>query len=246
MTTKVVPGMLIAASDAREVATEAAGRMARVLRKALLERRRACIALSGGNTPRAAYGELARSEGIDWSRVEVFFVDERAVPPDSDRSNYHMIKETLLDVAGIPAENVARMPADAKDLEAAARDYEAEIEKRVPKRDHAPSFDLIVFGVGADGHTASLFPNEATVTITDRWVAPIAARPGHEARLTLTAPVLERAGNAVVLAVGAEKQDALERAWAVRGDVNETPARVIRSVQGSIVWVIDRAAGGMA
>ena len=245
MTTKVVPGMLIATADAREVAVEGAGRMARVLRKALLERSRACIALSGGTTPRAAYAELARAEGIDWSRVEVFFVDERAGDPEGERSNYRMVRESLLRVAKVPDANVARMPSDAADLSVAAREYQARIEARVPRRDELPSFDLVVFGIGTDGHTASLFPGEPAVKIVDRWVAHVPAHGSHEDRLTLTVPVLERAQNAVVLAVGAEKREALERAWLVKGDLSTTPARIVRAVQGSVVWVIDRAAGGL-
>ncbi len=243
MTTKVVPGMLVAGENAAEVATEAAGRMARVLAKALGQKKRVAIALSGGSTPRAAYGELARAEGIDWSRVDVFFVDERAGDPESDRSNYRMIREALLGPARIADENVARMPGDVQDLATAARAYQAEIERRVAKKGDLPAFDLVVFGIGADGHTASLFPGEGTVLIRDRLVVDVPARPGHEARLSLAAPLLEHAENAVVIAVGKEKHGALERAWAVRGDLDETPARLIRAVQGSIVWVIDRAAG---
>lgn len=246
MTTKVVPGMLIATTDAREVAVESAGRMARVLRKVLTERKRASIALSGGTTPRAAYAELAQAEGIDWSRVDIFFVDERAVAPESDRSNFRMVKESMLSVGKIPADNVFRMPADSSDLEAAARTYAATIEEHVARRDGVPAFDLIVFGIGTDGHTASLFPGESAIGIQDRWVAAVDPATGHEARLTLTVPVLERTHNAVVLAVGSEKSEALERAWSAKGELSATPARIVRSVQGSVVWVIDRAAGGMA
>lgn len=243
MTTKVVPGMLVAGENADEVASEGASRMARVLRKALADKSRAAMALSGGTTPRAAYASLARAEGIDWSRIDVFFVDERAGDPESERSNYRMIRDALLRPAGIPEANVARMPAEGVDLAAAAAAYQTEIAARVAARDGIPSFDLVVFGIGSDGHTASLFPGEGTVNVRDRYVLAVPARPGHEARLTLSASVLEHAANAVVLAVGAEKHGALERAWAVRGDLDETPARLIREVRGSIVWVIDRAAG---
>jgi 6-phosphogluconolactonase len=137
------------------------------------------------------------------------------------------------------------MRGEASDLDAAAREYQREILARVPGRGDLPAFDLIVFGIGADGHTASIFPGEPTVSIVDRWVAHVPARGDHEARLTLTVPILERAQNAVVLAVGAEKRDALERAWQVAGDLHATPARIVRGVQGSVVWVIDRAAGGL-
>jgi 6-phosphogluconolactonase len=245
MTTKVVPGTLIATETPAEAATEAGARMARVLRKALTDRRRACIALSGGTTPRAAYAELARQADIDWTRVEVYFVDERAVPPTSDRSNYRMVRESLLDPAGIANANVVRMEGESRDLDAAAKKYEIELRSRVPNADGIPSFDLVVFGIGSDGHTASIFPGERTYQIQDRYVVAVPAKGDREPRLTLTVPVLERARNAIVLAVGAEKKDALERAWQVKGDVATTPARVVRSVKGSVVWVIDRAAGGL-
>src|SRR5579884_3095401 len=106
MTTKVVPGQLVAARDAAQVAQEAARRMARALRSAVGRNGRAALALSGGNTPRDAYALLAKESGLDWTKVNVFWVDERAVPPTDDRSNYRWAKATLLDGAGVAAANV--------------------------------------------------------------------------------------------------------------------------------------------
>ncbi|MFO0670398.1 MAG: 6-phosphogluconolactonase [Polyangiaceae bacterium] len=242
MTTKVVPGMLVAGENAAEVATEAAGRMARVLAKALGQKKRVAIALSGGSTPRAAYGELARAEGIDWSRVDVFFVDERAGDPESDRSNYRMIREALLGPARIADENVARMPGDVQDLATAARAYQAEIERRVAKKGDLPAFDLVVFGIGADGHTASLFPGEGTVLIRDRPVVDVPARPGTRR----ASPSPRRSSSTPRTPSSSpwqEKHGALERAVGrprrSRRDAGAPHSRGSRS----IVWVIDRAAG---
>jgi 6-phosphogluconolactonase len=260
MTTKVVPGQLVAVRDSAELAREAATRIGRALRSALGRGARASIALSGGNTPRDTYVQLAREPGIDWSAVDVFWVDERAVGPTDDRSNFRWAKASLLDVVPIPADHVHRMRAEpsaggqaappsggpADYLEAAARDYEATLRAHVALDvDGVPTFDAIVLGVGDDGHTASLFPGEPTVDIHDRFVAAVPARGGREARLTLTVPVIERGRHVFILAVGAAKRPALERAWAVPGDIHQTPARVVRGCRGAVTWLIDKPAGGL-
>jgi 6-phosphogluconolactonase len=245
VTTKVVPGLLIATPDPSQAAREASSRMARAIREAIKERGNAAIALSGGGSPREAYGLLAK-ESFDWNKIQVYQVDERAVPPTHERSNYAAIKKSLVDPAGVPAGNVHRMKGDASELVGAASEYETLLRDTVKQKiGGLPSLDLVVLGVGDDGHTASLFPGEPTVHITDRLVAPVPAGGNREARLTLTTPMLENARASVVLVLGKAKHPALERIWAVNGDVNETPARVIRNFRGSITWVIDRAAGGM-
>jgi len=245
MTTKVIPGMLIAVVAAEDVAREASARIAKVLREAVTNRGRATLALSGGETPRATYTKLAAEAGIDWTKVDVFFVDERAVAPTSARSNYRMVKEALLDPAKIPADLVHRMDGAAKDLAQAAAEYEQLLRSKAAKGARTPELDVIVLGVGDDGHTASLFPGDGTVDVVDKLVLAIPAKGEREARLTLTVPVLEQARAAFVLAVGAKKTPALERVWAVTGSLTDTPARAIRGIRGSIMWVIDKAAGGM-
>ena len=246
MTTKVVPGMLIAVSTADEVAAEAASRIAKTLREAIKTRGSATLALSGGETPKAAYSRLAAKPDIDWSKVDVFWVDERAVAPTDDHSNYRWAKETLLGPAKIPEANVHRMPADAKDIEQAAKEYEQLVRVKVRAgASGVPAFDVMILGIGDDGHTASLFPGLKTVEITDRLVVAVGETPGREPRLTLTVPVIEQARAAFVLAVGAKKTDALDRVWSTTGSSVTTPARVIRGVRGSIHWIIDKSAGGL-
>lgn len=244
MTTKVIPGMLIAVVSADDVAREASARIAKAIQECISERGRAVVALSGGETPKAAYGRLAAIK-LDWSKVEVLFVDERAVPESSDRSNFRMVKSAFLDPAAVPAENVHRMPADAGDLEQAAREYAQVVTKVATKGPGGPQIDVIVLGVGDDGHTASLFPGDAALSVTDRPVVAVAAAGSREARLSLSAPVIEAARAAFVLAVGAKKTPALEKVWAVTGDTSTTPARIVRNIRGSVMWVIDKAAGGM-
>ncbi len=244
MTTKVIPGMLIATVSPEDVAREAALRIAKVLKDTVEERGRAVLALSGGETPKAAYAKLA-AQPLEWSRIDVLFVDERAVAPTSERSNYRMVKEALFDRAKIPVEKIHRMPADAKDLDQAAREY-AQIVLKVAGRGAAtPVIDALVLGIGDDGHTASLFPGDPAVDVTDRNVVAVAASGAREARLSLTAPILEAADHTFILAVGAKKTPALEQVWAVSGSTRTTPARIVRNMRGTVLWLIDKAAGGM-
>jgi 6-phosphogluconolactonase len=220
--------------------------MTRAILDALKDRGMAAIALSGGSSPLPAY-QLLAAQAIDWKRVHVFWVDERAVAPDSDRSNYRGAKQAFLDAIEIPPENIHRMRGEDPDLAKAAADYEALLRDTVKTKSAGlPALDLVVLGVGDDGHTASLFPGEDTVFVTDRLVAVAPAKDGREARLTLTAPMLENSKATVVIVVGRSKHEALERVWATGGDLRATPARVIRGCRGAVIWVIDRAAGGMA
>jgi 6-phosphogluconolactonase len=233
--------------DAGAVARVAADLLAGLLRKALARRGEAALALSGGNTPREAYALLARASGIDWSKVSVYWVDERAVPPDHERSNYRAAKATLLDAAGIPPARVHRMCAEQSDLARAAADYGALLGRELARgATGSPVIDVMVIGMGDDGHTASLFPGEPTVLVADRAVVAVPASAGREARMTLTAPVIQAASNVIALVVGAGKHAPLLRAWAAEGDVRQTPVRVVRSCQGTVTWITDRAAAGSA
>jgi len=244
MTTKVVPGLLIATPDAKEAAREACGRMVRPLREALRDRGSATLALSGGNSPNPAYTLLAQ-ETLDWNKIQIYWVDERCVPPDHPRSNFGSAKKAFLDHLTIPPENIHRMRGEIAPAEAAS-EYEGILRDTVKaKLGGLPALDLVVMGIGDDGHTASLFPGEPTVHVTDRLVASVEAKGDREARITLTTPVLENARASVIIVLGAAKHGPLERIWSTSGDVNETPSRIIRSFRGSITWVIDRAAGGM-
>jgi 6-phosphogluconolactonase len=246
MVTKVVPGQLVALQDAAGVARDAATRIAKLLRAAVARSGHATFALSGGNTPRDAYALLARESGVDWGKIDLYWVDERAVPPTDDRSNYRWARSTLIDPAGIRDERVHRMKGEAQDLDAAAREYETLVKAGVElDGDGVPAIDVAVMGIGDDGHTASLFPGEPTVDIHDRLVAAVPAKGAREARLTLTAPAIEHARNIAILVVGAPKRPALERIWNAQGDVHETPGRVIRGCRGSVTWIIDKAAGGI-
>ena len=175
--------------------------------------------------------------------MHVYWVDERAVPPTHERSNYGQAKKALLDPAGIPEASIHRMRGEASDLATAASDYEAELRETVKaKLGGLPSLDLLVMGIGDDGHTASLFPGDRTMYVTDKLVAAVPATADREARLTLTTPMLE---NARVERRHRARQGASTPRSSASGRRTATstrrPGRVIRNFRGSICWVIDRS-----
>ena len=187
------------------------------------------VALSGGSTPRPAYEAAARL-APDWSRLEVWWADERCVPPDDERSNYRLVRESLLD-------RLERSPAiehrvrGELDPEEAADAYEHELRGVV--------FDLVVLGIGRDGHTASLFPNDPGVDELDRRA--VAVRRADVDRVTVTIPPLNASETVVFLTVGAEKADAVARAFG-EDPSPATPASLVRSASGTTIVLLDRAA----
>lgn len=231
--------------DAEDVAAATADTIIAVGRNAIRRRGRFALALSGGSTPLSVCPLLVvppRVRQLDWSRVAFFFGDERAVGPDDADSNYQTARRALLDyLPKVSMDQVHRMRGEADDLDAAARAYEDEIRTSfglVGPRP-LPRFDLIWLGMGADGHTASLFPGSDGLRERRRWVVANWA-PGPAAwRLTLTFPVLNAAREVMFVATGAEKAAAFSRVCA--GDRTMPAARVHAR---RTVWLVDRAAGG--
>ena len=201
--------------------------------------------LSGGSTPRAMHHVLASAPfagSVDWSRVRFFWGDERCVPPDDERSNYRMAKETLLDPLGIPAESVFRMRGEDPPARAAA-DYARLLGREFPRLAR-PRMDLVYLGLGADGHTASLFPGSGALSERKGPVAANYVAKLGEWRLTLTFPTLNAARRIVFLVAGAEKRDPVEKILKRRRGYRELPASGIRPARGSLVWLLDREAAG--
>ena len=196
------PDIVVADTVATLVET-AAGSIRALAADAIADRGRFRIALAGGSTPRALYPHLVT--GIDWTRTDVFFGDERAVPPDDPQSNYRMARETLLEPARVPEANVFRWRAEAADLEAAARDY----EQALRARGAPPWIDLALLGLGPDGHTASLFPGTSALAVEDRLAVAVEVPQLATRRLTLTYPALLGAKHVMFLVTGAEKRAAL-------------------------------------
>ena len=180
---------------------------------------------------------------LDWTRVEFFFGDERAVPPNDPESNYNTARLALLDyLPRLRMEQVHRMPCELEDLDAGARQYEEEL-RRVVGGDGIPRFDLVWLGMGADGHTASLFPGTAALEERERLVVANWVPSLDAWRMTLTYPVLNAAREAMFVVTGADKSDALAR---VRAGSPDTPAALVRAER--TVWLVDTAAeaGGAA
>jgi 6-phosphogluconolactonase len=203
------------------------------------------IVLSGGNTPRTLYRLLASQfrARIPWAHVQVFWGDERYVPPEDPRSNYRMAKEALLDHVPCPAANIHQMPTHFPSADAAARDYERTL------RSHFvgdwPDFSLVLLGVGDDGHTASLFPGSLALAERTRWVVAAQVPAEPPLRLTLTLPALTRAATVYVLVAGAAKAEALEHVLAGAVDWIRYPAAGIRLGTSSIIWWVDRQAAAV-
>lgn len=216
----------------------------------LAARTRFVIALAGGSTPRGLYERLARApwrDRIDWTRVHVFWGDERCVPPTHADSNYRMARETLLDHVPVPSAQVHRMRGeDVPD--SAAFDYEAELRATldVAALDAGtaggPSvFDLVLLGLGTDGHTASIFPGSAASRERRRWVVAERVDEARGSRITLTPPVLNAAHSVVFLVVGQDKAPAL--AAVLEGPLlpDVYPAQRVAG-QGDVHWLVDAAA----
>lgn len=205
------------------------------------------VALAGGETPSATYARLAGppwSERMPWRQTWVFFGDERGVPPDHKDSNYGMAHRTLLSKVPVPAQQIFRIRGEAEDPEAAAAEYARHLATAFGlRRGELPRFDLILLGLGVDGHTASLFPGSPVLKEIFRVVAAVhAAAASVPQRFTLTLPVLNAAARVLVLVAGPEKAKAVK---ATLGESATVPAAMVRPTTGELVWIIDRAAAAL-
>lgn len=225
------------ATLSRAAATELAG----YLRRTVLTRGRCGVALAGGRTPRLLYQLLAQTPEIPWDRTHLWWTDERYVPPEDARSNAQMVYEALVRRAGLPPGNVHPMPTDFPDPEDAARAYEAELRSFLRG---FGGLDLVLLGMGPDGHVASLFPGSPAVREARRWVVAVHAPADPPTRLTLTFPVLRAARRVDVVVVGVRKRAALRRALEGPPDPLTSPASAVSSREGWVVWWVDRAAAG--
>lgn len=224
--------------DAATLTAEAARRFTAAARSAIAARGRFTVALAGGSTPRALYRRLI-DQPIAWEHVHVFWGDERCVPPDHADSNYRMAFDTLLSKVAIPADHIHRLRGEL-DPARAANAYEVELRAMLPTT--GASFDLVLLGLGADAHTASLFPGTDAIHEQQRWVIGHFVQALNVSRLTLTPPVLNAAKHLVFLVVGADKAAAVRSVFHAAFNPDQYPAQIIAPRHGQLTWLLDRAA----
>lgn len=243
---------IVVVADAAALAQEGAKRFAEAAEAATGRAGRFTVALAGGSTPKRLYEVLAAEpyrSRVPWNRTHVFCGDERAVPTEHRDSNFGMAQASLLVGVPIPPRQVHRMAGEREDLEAAAREYEADIAETfgVPPGGDPPAFDLILLGIGADGHTASLFPHTDALRETRRWVVRNHVPKLKADRLTFTLPILNRARTILFLVSGPDKAPTLRDVLEGPPDPERLPAQLIRPSGGRVIWLADGpAAAGLA
>jgi 6-phosphogluconolactonase len=231
--------------DAAALAQQTTEEFVRLAQESVAARGRFTVALAGGSTPKAAYALLvsaAYRDRVSWPQIHCFWGDERHVPPDHGDSNYRMAYEAMLSKVAIPAANIHRIPAE-KDAQQAADEYEATLRTAFAlAADTLPRFDLILLGMGPDGHTASLFPGTAAVHESKRLVAAPWVEKFSTYRITLTPPVLCHAAHVVFAAGGADKTETLQRVLHGPYQPDLYPSQVVKPTHGTLLWLVDKAA----
>ncbi len=229
----------------QELFEAAAEEVVHTANQAVAERGRFTVALAGGSTPRNLYNLLATNArtSLPWDRMFFFWSDERHVPPTHPDSNYRMADEAMLSKIPVPASNVFRVPTENPDAPAAAAAYEQTLRKFFSLQPgQFPRFDLILLGMGPDGHTASLFPEtpalrENSRVVVANWVEKLKA-----SRITFTLPVINAARNVAFLVSGVDKAPALHAALEGDAPGEQYPAKLVRPSDGKLIWFVDRAA----
>ncbi|MGH2412479.1 MAG: 6-phosphogluconolactonase [Microcystaceae cyanobacterium] len=210
------------------------------IKAAIRERNQFTIALSGGSTPKPVY-ELISAQSIPWEKIQVFWGDERYVPPNHPDSNQRMARQAWLDRVDIPGANIQPMPTESNTPTVDAENYENELRQWFQVSPGAfPVFDLILLGMGDDGHTASLFPHTEALKVHDNLVT-VGNKDGQP-RLTFTAPLINQSRCVIFLVAGASKRPALAQVFAPSGDEMTYPSRLIQP-QGELWWLLDQEAG---
>jgi len=216
---------------------------ARIAREAISGRGRFAVALSGGETPRRLYALLGSplfQDEINWNGAHFFWADERCVPPEREESNFKWAWDLFLSKTPVPASNIHRIRGE-EDPEKEAKRYETELRLFFGS-EGPPRFDLVLLGVGDDGHTASLFPDSNAVEERTRLVLPVFLEEPKKNRITLTLPVLNHASKILFLVSGSSKAEVVKRILAREKSAEKLPAALVKPYQGSVLWLIDEAA----
>jgi 6-phosphogluconolactonase len=236
---------IIIKTDAEELAVLAADRFVDLASIAIAERGRFTVSLSGGSTPRAAYSLLASDvyrNRVDWSNVLFFFGDERFVPPGADQSNFRMANLTLFKPLGINPQNIFRWKTELGEPKEAAKQYEQVLSENLGDGQH--SFDLVLLGMGPDGHIASLFPHTKALSEHKKLAVPNWVDKLNAWRLTTTFPLINRSANIVFLVAGEEKAETLRNVLKGKKFPDTFPAQNVRPIAGKLSWLLDEAAAG--
>jgi 6-phosphogluconolactonase len=236
---------LLVCSDPEAVAREGARRFALHAAAAIQQHGRFAIALSGGSTPKRMYEILAQQyhDEVDWDFVHFFWGDERFVPSTNAASNYHMTEVALLNALELPNGNVHRVRTEMEGAEAAAAAYERElISFFTLAPGEIPKFDLVLLGLGTNGHTASLFPYSKTLHENSRLVVAEYIEEVRQSRITLTAPAINAARDILFLVTGAEKASVVKEILFGPADTERLPAQLIHSDPETTTWLLDRTA----
>ena len=233
--------------DPAALAWRAALHLVELIEEAVAARGRARIAVSGGSTPKATFALLADPQHpfvnrMPWDHLELFFVDERTVPPDHPDSNYRMTKEALLDKVGMKPEQIHRMHGELEP-EVAAAEYEFDLRRTFRLEGaEAPRFDIVTLGMGDDGHTASLFPHTGAIHEMSRLVVANQVPQKDTWRVTLTWPVINHAREVFFLIAGTDKAEPLKEVFLGPKDVERLPSQLIWPASGILTLILDKAA----
>ena len=234
------------AGDAESLALQCIELFVTDAQKAIKAKKALCVAISGGNTPRRFFellGSMPQAKSLPWDKIQLFWVDERYVPADSQWSNYKLAADTFLTKVGIPDENIHRIATEFTDSKAAAQSYEETIREVFGLQgNQLPEFDLVVLGMGADGHTGSLFPNSYAPFDTHNLACVVYVMDEKLNRITLTHPVLRAASRLGVLVSGQEKAGILKEVLTSEPDEVQYPIHVLWPVLDRVTWLIDKAA----
>lgn len=223
-----------------ELAVAAADKIEALATQAIAEQGHFSVALAGGSTPRAIHQALA-AKNLDWGSIQIFWGDERCVPPDHPESNYRMALETLLNHISIPPENIHPIQGDI-DPAQAATEYEHQLRMFLGA---TPRFDLILLGMGDDGHTASLFPHTAAIHEQTRWVVGHYVEKLDTWRISLTPFVINQAAQVIFLVVGGTKAAILRQVLQGPYQPDTLPAQIVQPTNGGLLWLVDAAAGAL-
>ncbi len=230
------------AKDPQQLSENLAAWISNYIQEVLQEQERFTFVLSGGNTPKALYELLAKepySEMIPWGKLHFFWGDERVVPFEDERNNARMAFETLLDPMGVPPENIHVMRTDMLP-EVSAQEYEKKLKAYFDKSE--VTFDLVLLGMGDDGHTLSLFPGTPVVNEEKDWVKAFFLPAQHMYRITLTAPLVNRSACVAFMATGANKAITLKNVIEGTFNAEQFPSQLIRPQDGELHWFVDEAA----